>query len=279
MNVRALAALAAFAVAVPAATATAQQLDLPRPSPNARLTQTIGLTDITVEYSSPGVKGRPVWGTLVPYDQLWRAGANAATKVTFSKDVVVGDKPVPAGSYSLFVIPGKSSWTLVLNKNATASTAAYKQSEDVVRFTCAPKAIPPRERLAYVFSDFDDNGGNLDLEWEKVRVSLPIKLATDKQTEANIAALEAGSWRPYNSAARYLLEARKSPDVAMRLVDRSLSLREDWFNVWTKAQLLAQKGDKKAALAMAEKAKALGDKSDAFFFKDEVNKAIADWKK
>lgn len=268
---------AAFALCHPSL-AAAQQLDLPRPSPTAKVTQSIGLTEVTVEYSSPGVKGRPVWGTVVPYDQLWRSGANAATKVTFSKDVTVADKAVPAGSYSLFTIPGKSTWTIILNKNATASTREYKQADDVVRVTATPKAIAPRERLAYVFSDFDDAGGSLDLEWEKVKVSLPIKVATDAQAAANIAALDAGSWRPYNAAARYYMDAKKVAE-AMPLVEKSLALREDWFNVWTKAQLLAAKGDKKGALQWAEKAKALGDKNDNFFFKDEVTKALTDWKK
>ena len=116
------------AITLAAGTAAAQQLDLPRPSPNAKVTQSIGLTEVTVEYSCPGVKGRAVWGTVVPYDQLWRAGANAATKVTFSKDVTIDGKPVPAGSYSLFAIPGKSTWTVILNKNATASTREYTQA-------------------------------------------------------------------------------------------------------------------------------------------------------
>jgi hypothetical protein len=259
--------------------ASAQQLDLPRPSPNARVSQFLGLTEVTVDYSSPGVKGRAVWGTVVPYDQLWRTGANAATKVTFSKDVVVGDKPVAAGSYSIFTIPGKTTWTVVLNRNATASTREYKQSDDVLRLTVTPKTMAPRERLAFVFSDFDDSGGNLDIEWEKVRVSIPIKVATEAQTMANIKALVDNSWRPYNAAARYLLEAKKNPEMAMQLVDRSLSLKEDWLNLWTKAQLLAAKGDKKAAHGYAEKAKALGDKSENFFFKDEVAKALTEWKK
>src|SRR4051794_332523 len=94
------------------------QLELPRPSPNARLTQTVGLTDITVEYSSPGVKGRTIWGGLQPWGEVWRAGANATTKVTFSKDVTVGTTAVPAGSYAFFVIPNKEgAWQVILNKD------------------------------------------------------------------------------------------------------------------------------------------------------------------
>jgi hypothetical protein len=259
--------------------AAAQQLELPRPSPNAKVTQSLGLTDVTVEYSCPGVKGRAVWGTVVPFDKLWRTGANAATKLTFSKDVTIADKAVAAGTYSLFTIPGKATWTVILNRNTTASTDEYKQADDVLRLTVTPTAIAPRERLAFVFSDFGDAGGNLDLEWDKLKVSIPIKVSTDAQAQQNLAALSNNGWRPWNAGARYLLENKKSLDQALALVDKSLALKEDWFNTWTKAQVLMARGDKKGAHALAEKAKALGDKSDGFFFKDEVGKAIAEWKK
>ena len=273
-------ALATFAICP--SPARAQQLDLPRPSPFAKVVQTVGLTDITVDYSSPGVKGRKIWGGVVPLDQVWRTGANSATKVTFSKDVTVGTTKVPAGSYSLFTIPGADAWTVILNKNATASTREYKQAEDLVRVTgVKPVAIPLRERLAFTVADFSDNTANIDMEWEKVRVSLPVKLATDEQTAANIKGMTDGAWRPWNAAARYQFETKKDYDQALALVDRSLSLKEDWFNVWTKAQVLAAKGKTKEAHALAEKAKALGDKGPegTFFYADDVKKAIAEWKK
>src|SRR5215467_13707375 len=100
------------------ARAARADLDLPRRSPFAKVSQTVGLTDIVVDYSSPGVKGRKIWGGLVPYDQMWRAGANTATKITFSKDVTFAGKPVPSGTYAFFVIPGKGDWTVILNKKA-----------------------------------------------------------------------------------------------------------------------------------------------------------------
>src|SRR4029079_600818 len=100
-----------------AGAARAQQVDLPRPSPNARIWQQVGLTEITIEYSSPAVRGRKIWGGLVPYGEVWRAGANAATKLTFSKDVVINNTPVPAGDYAFFVIPQKApaAWTVILS--------------------------------------------------------------------------------------------------------------------------------------------------------------------
>jgi hypothetical protein len=254
------------------------QLELPRPSPSARVTQTVGLTEITVEYSSPAVKGRPIWGALVPYDELWRTGANAATKVTFSKEVTVGGAKLPAGSYSLLTIPTKGAWTVVLNKNATASTREYKKEQDAVRVEVKPAAIPHRERMTFLFADTGDEGTSLDLEWEKMRVSLPIKVDTAAQAAANIKAMSDGAWRPWNSAARYMLETKKDYDAGLALVEKSLALKEEWLNLWTKAQLLAAKGKVKEAYPIAEKANALGQKAEVFFFADEVKRALADWK-
>src|SRR5262249_45771022 len=140
---------------------------------------------------SPGVRGRKIWGGLVPYGEVWRAGANAATKVTFSKDVTVGTTAVPAGSYSFFVIPNqKGNWTVVLNKDATASTQQYKKEMDLLRLDVAPQVIANRERLAYSFPDFSNDAATLALDWEKVRIALPIKLATAAQVATTIKNLE-----------------------------------------------------------------------------------------
>jgi len=263
-----------------AGAAHSQQLELPRPSPLAKASQAVGLTDVSIEYSSPAVKGRKVWGGLVPLGQLWRTGANMATKLTFSKDVTIADKPVPAGTYALFTIPDKDSWTVILNKNPNqGGTGQYKQELDLLRFTAKPQAAPLRERLTFLFSNTTESATSLDLEWEKLRLSIPIKASTDAQVQAGIAALDENLWRPYNNAARYLLETKKDYDQAMKLVDKSIQFREEWFNVWTKAQILGARGKAAEACPLAQKAKALGDKNpDGFFFADEVKKALADWK-
>lgn len=261
-----------------AATAHAQQLELPRPSPNAHVTQTVGVTDITVDYSSPAVHGRKIWGGLVPYNEVWRAGANAATKITFSKDVVVGDKPVPAGSYAFFVIPTPTRWTLILNKDANQFGAfTYKKEADFLRVEVKPQPSPMRERLAYLFSNFTDTTAQLDLEWEKIRVSLPIKLHTDEQVAESIKHFEHSSWSPWVQAARYEMDKKHYPE-AMNLVDTSLKLKETWLNTFVKAQLLAAKGDYKAAYPLAEKAKQMGASDPDFFMKDQVDAALKQWK-
>lgn len=259
----------------------AADLELPRPSPFAKVSQDIGLTTVTVEYSSPAVKGRKIWGGLVPYDKQWRTGANRATRITFSRDVTFAGKAVPAGTYALFTIPGKNDWTVILNKRADqAGTGAdYKADDDLMRAQVKPKAAPHRERLAFLFTDFTDEKGHLDLEWEKLRVTFPIVTDTAKQAEANITKTLDETWRVYANAARYMLETKKDYDAGLKYVDQSLALKEDWFNLFVKAQLLAAKGNYKEAYPLAEKSFELGSKSPMFFMEAEVKKALADWKK
>lgn len=259
------------------------ELDLPRPSPFAKVSQDVGLTQIIVDYSCPGVKGRKIWGALVPFDKMWRTGANVATKITFSKDVTFVDQPVPAGTYSLFSIPAKSGeWTIILNKNADQPGTArdYKPELDFVRVKVHAKPAPHRERLAFMFSDFSDDKASLDLEWEKLRVSIPIKVNTAEQAMANINKELDNAWRPYANAARYMLETKKDYDAGMKLIDQSLALKEDWFNVWIKASLLAAKGNFKDAHAQAQKSFDLGQKvGPMFFLQEEVKKALQEWSK
>ncbi|HVV48623.1 MAG TPA: DUF2911 domain-containing protein [Polyangia bacterium] len=256
-------------------------LELPRPSPFAKVVQTVGLTDITVDYSSPGVKGRKIWGAVVPYDQMWRAGANNATKLTFSRDVTFAGKPVPAGSYAFFVIPTKGAWTVILNKKADQNGVGrdYKESEDLLRVQVTPKAAPFRERLAYLITDFTDDKASLDLEWDKLRLAIPITVGTSAQALANINNAIDNTWRTYANAARYMLENKKDYDTGMKYVDQSLALKEDWFNVWIKAELQAAKGDFKNARATGEHAYELGKKSPMFFLEGEIKKTLEEWKK
>lgn len=271
-----LAAVALFCCS----TAFAQQLQLPAKSPGAKLTQTVGLTDITIEYSSPAVHGRKVWGALVPYNEVWRTGANAATKLTFSKDVEVDGKPVPAGSYAFFAIPTAKDWTLILNKVADqGGSFGYKQDSDLLRVTVKPAASPMRERLSYQVTNFTDDTASIDLEWEKVKVSLPVKLKTKELSLANIQAAQDNLWSPMTNAARYLLDQKMYPE-AMAKVDVSIAQKETWLNTWVKAQVLAAQGKYKDAYPFAQKAKDLGDKEgkEKFFFADDVNKALAEWK-
>lgn len=255
------------------------QLTIPALSPKASIMQTAGLTDITIDYSSPAVKGRVIWGDLLPYDSLWRAGANSATKIAFSKDVTIQDVKVPKGSYSIFVIPSKSDWTIILNKDIEASTDEYSTKEDIVRIKTKTQTIPHREHLAYTIPDFSDDFAIIALEWEKIRVSFTVKLATNEQAMASINATLTPSWRSYANSANYLLNKKADLDQALKWIDQSITLKDDWYNNWIKAKIFHEKGMNKEAYAIAQKTKELGDKVEGFFFKSDVEKALGEWKK
>ena len=269
--------IAAFALC--STSAWAQQLELPRPSPFAKTVQTTGLTEITIDYSSPGVKGRKIWGEVVPFGQVWRTGANTATKVTFGKDVTIGTSAVPAGSYAFFAIPNAESWTLIVNKDFNqGGSSKYNKELDVVRLEVKPEAIPMRERLAYTVTDFNDDQANISLEWEKVRVSLPVKLGTAAQMEAAIKDSDENAWASANGVSRYYL-GKKNFDAALSWADKSIHVKETWQNDWSKAQGLAGKGKSKDALSLAQKAQQLGAKDGKdFYAKDEIAKSVAEWK-
>ncbi|HZJ55836.1 MAG TPA: DUF2911 domain-containing protein [Myxococcaceae bacterium] len=257
----------------------APKLELPRPSPKASVTQTVGLTDISIAYSSPAVKGRRIWGEVVPFDQPWRAGANECTKMTFSTPVSIEGKPVAAGAYCLVLLPQKSGWTFILSKSTELWGAdEYKQSEDALRVPATATTIPLRERLAFSVVDFDDEKGTLAMEWEKKRVAVKFTTATREKALAQIRALQGDDWRPYNAAARYLLGAKIEPALAMQLADRSIQLKEEWNNVWTRAQLLHAAGKNSQALEAARRAQTLGKASANFFEEKEVARALVAWK-
>ena len=241
--------------------------------------RTVGLTDISVAYSSPTVKGRKIWGEVVPFGEVWRAGANECSKVTFSTPVSIEGKPVPAGAYCLALLPHKSGWTFILSKSTELwGTDEYKQSEDALRVPATATTIPLRERLAFSILDFDDEKGTLAMEWEKKRVAVKFTTGTRERALAQIRAVQGDDWRPYNAAARYLFGARIEPALAMQLADRSIQLKEQWNNVWTKAQLLHAAGKKSEALAAAQRAQTLGNGSENFFEEKEVAKALVAWK-
>jgi hypothetical protein len=276
---RAVLALLTLSAGAALAQATTK-LDLPRPSPHGSVTQTVGLTEITVAFSSPGVKGRKIWGEVVPFDKVWRAGANECTKLTVSTPISIEGKPLAAGSYCVFLLPQKTGWTFILSKNLEqAGSDEYKQSEDALRVPATTSTIPMRERLALTVTDFDDEKGTLAMEWETQRVGVKFTTGTHEKVMAQIRGLKSDDWGQYNAAARYLLTSGSEPALAMQLVDHSIKLKETWSNVWTKAQLQHAAGKNSEALALAQKAQTLGKDSKNFFAADDVAKALVSWKK
>lgn len=254
-------------------------LELPQLSPKARVDQRVGVTDFSVEYSSPAAKGRKIWGDLVPYDKAWRAGANQSTKLTASRDFKLGTTPVKAGSYSVFMIPGEKSWTVILNADLNAG-ANHDPKKDIARATVTPARLAePRERLAYIFSETKDDQTALDLEWETVRVRVPLSVDTRAHVNAGIDTAVGDAWQPHFMSANYLFS---TGDVkrAQPLVEKSIQIKPTFRNEWLNAQILMKNGKKAQAKAAAARALKLGQGNQGFeqFWKGEITKTVATWK-
>lgn len=259
--------------------AARSEVQLPRPSPLARVMQTVGLTEIEVEYSSPAARGRQVFGGLVPYGEHWRTGANANTIIRFSKPVTIAGKKLPAGAYSLHTIPGKSIWVVIFNKKTDGGgSSTYDKKQDVLRVQVPALRAPNRERLLFLFTDTTDAGTNLDLEWAGVGVRIPIQVDTKAQVDEEIAKLGDKEWRPLAAAARYLLEQGRDFDRALSLVNRSIAIESTWLNLWTKARILAARGEVAPAVALTKQALEKGDESSAFkFYSGRMKAALRAW--
>jgi hypothetical protein len=269
------------AFALPSNAAFAQPApELPDASPRARVEQKVGLTEMWVDYSSPARKGRDVWGSLVPYGQLWRTGANLNTLIHFSREATFGGTEVPAGTYGLFSIPGEDQWTVILNRETEAwGTGGYVQAKDAARVTVEPVEETPRERMTFIFSETTADSTRLDLEWAGLRVSVPIEVDTESHVMAEIEAATSRAWLPHERSARYLLEQGKDLKKAMSFIDQSIAIQANWRNLWVKARILGALGRDEEAVRTAKKAKRLGDDSGAFrFYAPQMDEAIARWK-
>ena len=224
-----------------------QNLTLPRVSQHAIVSQRVGLTDITVEYHRPGVKDREIWGGLVPYDQVWRAGANENTTITFSSDVSIYGNVVPAGTYGLHMIPTQNDWTIILSKDYRAwGSFFYNKPHDQLRFTVKPETNSFQEWLMYTFDEVTDNYAVLSLRWEKLRISFIIDVDVNNVVAENIRAeltnLPAFSWQGWNQAANYYLVNNMDLNQALAYADRSLRNNRNVTNLFTKALILTEMG-------------------------------------
>lgn len=238
----------------------APKLAFPAPSPAATLKQRVGLTDITVEYSRPSMKGRKIFGPggLEPYGAVWRTGANNATKVTFSTDVSFGGQPVPAGSYALFSIPGESEWSVILNKvEGQWGSYNYNPANDVARVAVKPVALAaPIETFVIGLSNLRLNAATMYLAWERVRV--PVEITTDvvgtlvPQIQAVMAS--DAKEKPYFQAAMFYYENNLDLDQAAQWMEQGVAAQPNAFwMIYRQGLILAKKGDKAGARAAAQK--------------------------
>lgn len=270
---------AATAVALPAHA----QLKLPRPSPGASSTQTLGLTELSVKYSRPGVKGRKIWGELVPLDKPWRTGANEATTFTTDGEVQFGGKKLAAGTYAVVTIPGKDEWTIALNSDKEMwGNDGYDPKKDVLRVTAKPAAAEHQEWMSIGFDDLTNNSTNLVLRWEKLKVAVPITADVNSQGLANaraaMASLKSDDWLTAYQAASFTLNNDVSMDEGEKWLAKSLAIQENHINLNLQARWHAKAGRKAEAIAAGEKAIAKGKAAKEPADVSGTERLVAEWK-
>jgi hypothetical protein len=282
----------------------------PRPSQKASVTQTIGVTDITITYSRPGVKGRTIWGDplpeqastkgeatlddqnvrpkgapIVPWGHAWRTGANEATQFVVTDDVFINGQKLPAGSYSLHTIPTKDEWTIIFNSVANQwGSFSYDPTKDTLRVKVKPEWVGEnKEWLEFGIEPLNDNSAQVNIRWEKVRVPFTVevkdvKALTLQKARAAVAAAKPDDWRTPLQAANYVLlgEDKIDPAEAVAWLEQSIKVKETFNNLSTKARFLASQGKTREAVTVGERAVALGKEAKANT--SDLEKRLAEWK-
>ncbi|AXT20424.1 DUF2911 domain-containing protein [Flavobacteriaceae bacterium AU392] len=233
---------------------TAQNITLPNVSQKSVITQRLGLSDVTITYHSPSVQGRQIFGGIVPYDQIWRAGANENTTIHFTHDATIEGKKIAAGIYGFYIMPKEDSAILLLSKYSKSwGTNAPKEKDLQLMVTVKPEAIPFQEWLSYDFIDRGASSLTAVLQWEKTKIPFKIEFDTKKivvdNARAELKGVAGFGWRGYMQAARYCVQNNINLDEAMVWIDKSIASSKGFSNLAVKAQLMANKGN----LAEAEK--------------------------
>lgn len=298
--------LSAFSALAPAQA----QLRLPRPSQKASVMQTVGVTDVTIIYSRPGVKGRKIWGDapagaaagsatlddararakdapIVPFGHVWRTGANEATIFEVSDGVLINGSPLAAGRYSLHTIPAKDGdWTIIFNSDyGQWGSFSYDDKKDVLRVKAKPQMVADnQEWLMYSLDPLTDNSAQVNIRWEKVSVPFTVevkdvKTLTLEKARTAVAAAKPDDWQIRAQAAGFALQNKLNTEEAMQWLDQSIKIRETFGNVGLKARTLAEQGKTAEAIAAGEKAIQLGKAANANAVAlADMEKRVAEWK-
>ncbi len=247
------------------------QIKMPAASPSTTIKQTLGLGDVTVEYSRPSAKGRKVIGDLVPFNgKVWRTGANASTKITFSEEMMLEGNKVPAGQYALYTIPGEKEWTVIIHKNLKHwgdGGPAYKQDEDLVRFKVTPKKSAEKvETFTIGFADLTNNGGTMQIMWENIVVPVKITSDVDSKVMAQIQEKVANGTNVtpalYAAAANYYFDNNKDVKQALTWIQKANETDPKFWNLHYQAKMQAKLKDYKGAAATAQKSIELAKKEN-----------------
>lgn len=260
------------------------QIETPQPSPLGKVEQKVGLTDCSIEYSRPSAKDRKVFGDLVPYNTMWRTGANASTKVKFSDPVKIAGKEVPAGTYALYTIPGEENWTIVLHKNLTywgTGGSDYSEAEDQLRFTVkANKKYPVMiETLTFNFANVSSTGCDIELLWENTQVKFAVEVTYDDKVMAQIEQAMSISPRTYYAAARYYLENDKDINKALEWINKATETEEVFWMLRQKALILAKMENYSEAIEVAKRSKELAKEAGNDAYVKMNDESIAIWEK
>jgi hypothetical protein len=256
-NLKLLLVLPCLLVLVSFCQAQSFVIDLPAPSQHAVITQRLGLTDVTINYHRPLVNGRVIWGKLVPYGEVWRAGANENTTIAFTDPVSIDGKPLPAGTYGLHMIPGEHEWTVIFSKqNAAWGSFTYKQDEDALRVTVKPAATDMHEALTYDFDDPKPDSAIVTLRWEKTAVPFKVAINLSDTVAAHFhqdfRGLMQYDWESWNDAASYLAANKIDLDDALKYADTAIQSEARFESFQTKSDVLAAMGRKEEAAKVHE---------------------------
>lgn len=238
-----------LAASAQAQTATGEtlMLNLPRASQHAQVSQRIGITDITINYHRPLANGRQIWGKVVPYGQVWRAGANENTTITFTDPVTIEGQALDKGTYGLHMIPGENQWTVIFSKDSTAwGSFSYKQEKDALRVTVKPQATDAHDALAYDFNDVKADSTVVTMSWDKVAVPFKVQVNVNEIVTASIHqqvyGLNQFYWEGWDDAAAYFLANKINLEEALKDEDQSIQAEERYDNLLNKSKILEAMG-------------------------------------
>jgi len=252
-----ISAMAIAALSLGSLNTQAQQLKVPAPSPLQTMKQNFALGDVTFEYSRPGVKGRVIFGDVVPFGKIWRTGANATTKITFSDDVKLEGNDVKAGTYGLYTIPNKDSWDIMLYKDLTlgGDVAEYKQENEVLRFKVKPTTLGNKvESFTMNLADITPTSATIELLWENTSVAMKLTTDIDAKVMKNIETTLGKDNRPYFQAAGYYYDNNKDLKQASAWVDKAIEQNpKAFYMMLLKAKIAYKQGDKATGKTWAEK--------------------------
>lgn len=255
--------------------------ELPKASPEAKIDQTIGLTHFTLDYSRPSVNGRKIFGELLPYGKVWRLGANASTKLTIDQPVKFGNQILPAGSYSVFAIPGEKTWEVVFNSDLEQwGESNYNKELNVVSLSVTPEKGEFTESLNIYFDHIRFDGGHLVIKWENTSLSIPFTLETEDQAKKNInEALNKGEdiAKVYYNASRYYTLMGED-DLAYEFIEKSTKEKPTHNSLFQKAKLQAARGEKSEAINTANKALEMAKASGADTWVGYIQQSLDEWK-